>query len=156
MGAISPLLKVLIAQSLNFSYNIYIESVRGFINENHQKGFYLEVTTWENDYDHVKTEEFRFDSLQGYKIALAAIVAMSELTTNNAVRYKEVAKMTIKLAESISSELADSVIDSDYLLELIVDMVGTQYESDYYRVVDSYSSYFVDRDVVFPTITIVK
>lgn len=121
-----------------------------------KKGFYLEVTTWENDYDHVKTEEFRFDSLQEYKIALAAIVAMAELTVNNAVRYKEVAKMTITLAESLSSELADSAIDSDYLLELIVDMVGTQYESDYYRVVDSYSSYFVDRDVVFPTITIVK
>lgn len=121
-----------------------------------KKGFYLEVTTWENDYDHVKTEEFRFDSLQEYKIALAAIVAMSELTANSSVRYKEVAKMTVNLAESLSSELADSAIDSDYLLELIVDMVGTQYESDYYRVVDSYSSYFVDRDVVFPTITIVE
>lgn len=113
-----------------------------------KKGFYLEVTTWENDGDHVKTEAHRFDSLEEFEVALEVVKAMCDLHSDDSFLYYE--DGVDKLLSTMSEKAGFDVTD------LALDLVGTQYESNYYRVVDSYSSYFVDRDVVFPTITIVK
>lgn len=116
-----------------------------------KKGFYLEITTWENDYDHVKTEAHRYDTLEDLNNALFIVKTMCARKADSSIDYYDDIPMEV-LEEMRKTCRYEHV---DWILDEIGDLIGHQYESSCPRVVEKYTTYLVSQDVTFPEVTIV-
>ena len=117
-------------------------------------GYSVEIETWENDYDHVKTETYdglsKVDAM--YFIALCKLFKsensdLSGFGNSNANYHAIFDKVKeIPIPEGVSYDLIYDTAD-EFHDGFVCDVIGFAYESEYYRVFESAQVFYFPEEI---------
>lgn len=110
-----------------------------------EKGYLVEVTTWENDGDSYKTESVSVDSELQVKEILAVLQRFGSTNTHKKGYF---GNADVYESRRAISELWDSL---DFELD-VHNLIGTWADGEYYRVVESVHVFHVEKEITLPEI----
>lgn len=110
-------------------------------------GYELKVTSWENDGDCYNTKSIQGLTKEGCLrlVMFCEEVSQSRWESNSALVENALKNETVKtlLTKHFSEDydFKEEYLE-DYTSELLYELIGNSYESDYPRVLESYEVYF--------------